>query len=1095
MKMYIRRWLAVLAFCAIAWPASQGFAQGVTTGAIGGIVTTAQGQPVEGADVIAIHEPSGTTYAGVTRADGRFSIPGMRVGGPYSVTVAYTGAAAGGTAFAPETQADVSVTLGVATDLSFVVRPIALTEEITVTAQIDPVFSSSRTGAATAVSRDELAMLPTVSGRISDIARLTPQANGSGTSFGGMDDRFNNMTVDGSNFNNSFGIEGQPGDRTGVAPISLEAIEQVQVSIAPFDVRQGNFVGAAVNTVTRSGTNQLSGSFYHRFRNEAFVGTEARGERFDPGTFNTRNTGGWASGPIVRNRLFVFGNFEDEADRRPGTTFIANPGGQPAAGNTTRVLASDLMQLSAFLRTNFNYDTGNFEGYDDETPARRLLIRTDYNLNSSNKFSFRYNHLDSRTDTLLSTSSSLGFGRASGRDTSFLSFQSSNYQILENIRSGIAEWNSIIGGSMSNSLIGGYTSQDESRRSRGTMFPFVDILEGTTAYTSFGFEPFTPNNELRYNTFQLQDNFTRFGTRHSLTFGGSIERYESENVFFPGSQSAYVYNSMADFYADANDYLANPNRTVSPVTLRRFQVRYVNIPGLEKPVQPLQVWYGGAYAQDEWRPRRDLTVTAGVRFDVPKFGDTAYTNAAADALTFRDETGAGVQYSTGKLPDPTILWSPRVGFNWDVRGDQQTQLRGGTGVFTGRPAYVWISNQIGNTGVLTGFERLDNTTARPFHPDPDRYKPTEVTGGPAASYELAVTDPDFKFPQLWRTNIAVDRRLPFGVIGTVELLYSRDVNGMAYINANLPEAQAAFVGADTRPRWTNNRLHAHIANAIVLQNQDIGSAWNVATTLSKAAAFGLSVKGAYRYGESKNTVDPSSIAFGNWANNPHAWDPNNPGLGFASDSPGHRLFVSATYAKEYFSFGNTSVSVFWDGHTNGSASYVFAGDLNRDGANGNDLVYIHRDVSEMNFQTFTAGGRTFTAADQAQAWNAYIEQDDYLSGRRGQYAERGAVFLPMVWRADLSVTQGLFRDIGGSRNGFEIRLDIENFSNLLNSDWGVGQRVIRNQILTNPGVDAAGQPTYRLAVVDNQLLTRSFETTASQSDVYRFMISLRYSFN
>src|SRR5688572_11130246 len=302
--MYIRRWPVVLAFCAVAaWPFGNLYAQGVTTGAISGIVTDAQQEPVAGASVIAIHEPSGTTYEAVTRADGRFSMPGMRVGGPYSVTIAYVGA--GGTAFAPETQADVMVNLGVGTDLKFSVQPIAVQEEITVSAQADPVFSSTRTGAATSVSRQDIANIPTVSGNISDLTRLTPQATG--RSFAGQDNRQNNMTVDGSYFNSPFGLgQGQPGGRTLVAPISLESIEQVQVNVAPFDVRQGNFVGAAVNTVTRSGTNQLTASVYHRMRNEDFVGTEANGLTVNPGTFTFRDTGIWAGAPIIRNKLFVF---------------------------------------------------------------------------------------------------------------------------------------------------------------------------------------------------------------------------------------------------------------------------------------------------------------------------------------------------------------------------------------------------------------------------------------------------------------------------------------------------------------------------------------------------------------------------------------------------------------------------------------------------------------------------------------------------------------------------------------------------------------------------------------------------------------------
>jgi hypothetical protein len=1068
------------------------FAQGVTTGQIAGIVVDAQKQPVAGASVIAIHEPSGTTYETTSRADGRFSIPNMRVGGPYTVTVAYTGG--GAAAFEPQTKQDVVVNLGVATDLTFEVAGITVTETVTVTAVTDTVFSSARTGAATSVSRDELAMLPTISGRLSDMTRLTPQA--AGTSFGGQDNRLNNITVDGSSFNNSFGLAGAPGERTGVAPISLEAIEQVQVSVAPFDVRQGNFVGAGVNTVTRSGTNRVTGSVYHRFRNEEFVGTEAAGNTVNPGTFDYRNTGFWASGPIVRNRLFAFGLFEDGEETRPLTTFRANSGTEAVGGNVTRVLASHLNDLSSFLSRNFNYETGPFQEYDDQTPERRFTLRNDFNVNTNNKLSFRYNYLDSSTDVSVSSSSSLLRGRSTF-STNYLSFQSSNYQILENIRSGIGEWSSILGSTMSNSLIIGYTKQDESRGSIN-IFPFVDIWEGGQSYTSFGAEPFTPNNELRYNTFQIQNNFTRFGNRHSLTVGASLERYESENVFFPGSQSAYLYNSLADFYTDVQGYLANPNRTTSPITLNRFQVRYMNIPGLDKPVQPLEVLYGGVYAQDEWRPRNNLTVTAGLRVDIASFGDTAYANEQADGLSFRDETGQAVRYSTGQLPEASPLWSPRVGINWDVFSNQRTQVRGGTGVFTGRPAYVWISNQIGNTGVLTGFVTLDNTTARPFHPDPNHYKPSNVTGAPAASYELALTDNGFKFPQIWRSNIGVDQKLPGGIVGTVEFLYNKDVNGIYYINANLPAAQTAFAGADNRPRWTGNRIYSHISNAVVLKNQDVGSSYNFSTSLSKVTGYGLSLRGAYSYSISKNTVDPGSIAFGSWAGNPHSGDPNNPGIGYSTpfgNSLGHRVFVNASFSREYFGFGGTTFSVFWEARNAGNTSYVFAGDMNGDGASNSDLIYIPRDQSEMNFSTFTAGGRTFTAAEQAAAFETYIQQDRYLRDRRGQYAERGRVLLPMFSRVDVSVMQDLFANLGGRRHSGQIRLDIFNFGNLLNSDWGVNDRLIRNQILTNPAVDAQGRATYRLAVVSNQLLTRSYEKASSTSDVWSLMVSFRYTFN
>lgn len=1068
-------------------------AQGVTSSALNGTITDTNGDPLPSANIIAVHVPSGSQYGATSRLDGRFSIQGMRVGGPYTVTVSFVG-------YQNQVQENIYLSLGVTTNLEFVLSDVSIEiGEVTVTAQRDAIFSSDRTGAATSVGLENIQVLPTISRRIGDFTRLTPQAGGNNT-FAGQDNRLNNITVDGSYFNNSFGLAGQPGDRTGVAPISIDAIEQLQVAIAPYDVRQGNFVGAGVNTVTKSGTNEYSGSVYYLWRGESQVGTRAEELTFNPGEFSYYNIGGRLGGPIIKNKLFFFANYENESLTQPGTTFLANTGGQPVAGNVTRVLASDLDQLSSFLKSNFGYETGPYQGYDFETPAKRYLLRLDYNLDDRNKISLRYTHLDSQTDVLLSNSSSLGFGT---RRTNLngLNFQNSNYIILENIRSIVGEWNTSIGNNMSNNLIVGYTYNDESRDSKGSLFPMVDILESNTVYTTFGFEPFTPNNELRYKSLQLQDNFTWFLTEHYLTFGVSLERYESENVFFPGSQSVYVYNSLADFFTDANGYLADPNRTVSDVSLRRFQVRWSNIPGQEKPIQPLEVYYGGIYAQDEWLVHKNFKLSAGVRIDVPFFNETGFRNSQVDTLVFKDENGNQVQFKTDKLPDANILFSPRLGFNWDVNGQGTTQVRGGTGIFTGRPAYVWISNQIGNNGVLTGFERLDNTLNRPFNPDINHYKPTNVTGEPASQYELALTDPDFKFPQLWRSNIAVDQRLPFGLIATGEFLYSKDVNGVYYINANLADPNTNFVGVDDRPRWTTgNRINSFIDNAIVLKNQDEGYSWSLSASLEKPFSNGWFAKAAYSYGESKNTVDPGSIAFGSWNNNPHAGDPNNPGLGFSANSPRHRVFASLSYSFGNVDnsgdvFGATTVSLFWEGFTQGNTSYVFGGDLNGDGGTSNDLIYIHNDISEMNFEEYTSSGVTFTRDQQAAAWEKFIEQDEYLSERRGEYAERGGVFLPMVYRADFSIIQDVYFNLFNKRNSIQLRLDILNVGNFLNKEWGVGQNLINNQPLIPRGADAEGKAQYRLRSIGTELMSKSLQQTLNVADVYRIQFGVRYTFN
>lgn len=1086
--------IAALAVGFLCFHINSIYGQGVTTSSMSGVVKDKDGAPVYGANVIAKHVPSGTLFGAATRADGRYNILGMRVGGPYSVTVSYVG-------YKTEPKENITLTLGQESKLNFVMYEESLElGEVEIVAERNSIINASRTGAATSVSSTAISSLPTINRRIEDMARLTPQYNpsGFGFSFAGQDNRMNNVTIDGSYFNNDFGLAGQPGDRTGVSPISLETLEQLQVNIAPFDVRQGNFVGAGVNAVTKSGTNQYSGALYYQWRNDGMVGTKAHGFDVPVGTFDYSQIGLTLSGPILKDKLFFFANYEQDEVIQPGTTYRAKTAADTGVGgNVTRVLASDLDALSVFLRDTLGYDPGDYQGYDFKTPSKRFLIKLDYSINDHNKFSVRYNFLDSKTDVLLSNSSSLGNGTRRSNLTG-LNFSNSNYAILENIHSVIGELNSTFGSNMANKFIIGYTHHDESRESKGAFFPMVDILDQGTVYTTFGFEPFTPNNELRYSSFQLQDNFSYFMDKHNLTFGFSYEYYKSENVFFPGSQSVYVYNSLQDFYTDARDYYANPNRTVSPVTLKTFQVRWSNIPGQTKPVQPLEVNYLGLYGQDEWQFTDAVRFTVGLRFDVPYFGDTGYRNAKADALHFLNQDGDSVSFKTKSLPDANILFSPRLGVNWDVMGDRTLQVRGGTGVFTGKPAYVWISNQVGNTGVLTGFASSTNTTARPFNPDPNTYKPADslITGAPASSYELALTDPDFKFPQLWRTNFAVDYQLPwYGLIGTTEFLYSKDINGMAYYDANLPNSDTSFAGADNRTRYLSRKVHSYVDNATVLTNQSSGYSWNWTVALEKPESMGLFGKIAYSYGTAKNTVDPGSIARGSWTGNTISDNPNDPAVSYSATAAGHRVLAAVSYKAQYFDMGSTTFSLFWQGYNVGRSSYVFSGDANGDGGTGNDLIYVPRDASEMNFQEYTSGSTTFTVADQQAAWDAFIEQDDYLKDRRGKYAERNGVLLPMVFRADFSIVQEVFKNLGKNRNALQFRLDILNVGNMLDDKWGVSQSLTSTSPLTSPGVDSEGKLRYRLRSINGALISKSYQYNAGLTDVWRIQLGVRYSFN
>ena len=443
-----------------------------------------------------------------------------------------------------------------------------------------------------------------------------------------------------------------------------------------------------------------------------------------------------------------------------------------------------------------------------------------------------------------------------------------------------------------------------------------------------------------------------------------------------------MYNSLSDFYADANAFL---NHTASPVAPREFQVRYNNIPGQVKPLQPLDVYTVGGYAQDEYQVTRDLKVTGGIRFDIPSFGNTGFDNPNADALTFMDENGNPVHYNSAKLPSAKVLMSPRLGFNYDVFGDRTTQVRGGTGIFTGKPAYVWISNQIGNTGVLTGFLQVTDTTQLKnyhFNPNPDAYKPTNVTGAPASTYELALTDPNYKFPQQWRSDVAVDQQLPFGFIGTVEGIYGREINGEYYINANQTVPNSSFSGPDNRPRWVTvtpgvnpTRINQNVQDATVIKNESNGYNWSVSATVERPLLAGIYGKVGYNYAVAKNTVDPGSIAFGSWSANQVPGNANNAPVAYSQTSPGSRVFASASYTSD----GGTTLTLFWDSYTYGNGSYTVSGDLNGDGNSSNDLIYIPRNQSEMNFVQNTQSGVTVTPAQQAAAWDAYISQDPYLA--------------------------------------------------------------------------------------------------------------------
>ena len=581
-------------------------------------------------------------------------------------------------------------------------------------------------------------------------------------------------------------------------------------------MRQGNFVGAGVNTVTRSGGNTFHGSIYRQFRDDSMVGTQAGNNVVNVGTFEFANTGGWVSGPIWKNKAFFFFNVEDESLTEPGTTFRANTGGETAAGGTTRVLASDLDNLSNFLSSNFGYQTGGYQGYDHEVPARRYLVKGDYNLNTQQQDHVplhppRLDHRRAASATPRRSASATAARSTTGAELPELELpeqgRTSARASASGTRRSATRWPT-----PSSSATRSRT-RDRAARGTGELFPLVDILDAGTIYTSFGYEPFTPNNELRYNTFQVQNNFTKFANKHTLTFGATAERYDSTNVFFPGSQSVYVYNSLADFYTDANDYLANPNRTMSPVSLRRFQVRWSNIPGQDEPLQPLEVLYAGAYAQDEWAVRDNLKITAGIRLDVPELRRHRLRQRRADALTFRDENGSPVQYSTAKLPDPKLLWSPACRLQLGRRREPQHAGARRHGHLHG-PAGLRVDlepdRQHGRAHGLRAAGRQHDRAA--VQPEPGRVQADQRHRRAGVELRARADRSRLQVP----AAVAHQHRASTSACSgawSAPRSTSTTVTSTACTTSTptCRPRRRAFTGADARPRYTNNRIHSNVS--------------------------------------------------------------------------------------------------------------------------------------------------------------------------------------------------------------------------------------------------------------------------------------------
>lgn len=1069
----------------------------ITTSTISGVVKNSKGEVLTGASVHAVHTPTGTEYFASTNKSGVYVFPAVRVGGPYTLHASFVGLNKG------EVK-DVNAQLGLTTNVDFeLIDGTISLNEITIKGSKNPIFSKDKTGSSQQFGRRELQSVPITGARTIDgVTKYTPFGNG--TSFGAQDSRMNNFTIDGSQFNNNFGLgsSAQAGGRTGASAISLDAIDQLQVNVAPYDVRQSGFTGAGINAVTRSGTNDIEGSVYGTMRDNSskFVGNSANGVPVTASKFDEKVWGFRMGAPIIKNKLFIFGNYETISRTEPGTTWISD--GSPLNGSQiSRVKYVDMKALSDFMKQKFAYETGAWEGYSNTNESNKFLIRTDWNINSKHKLMARYVHHNSSAEINISNSQSAGAGN---RTTQFnaMAFKNSGYIIMDNTRSGVIELNSKFSNTLHNNLIVGYDKQIEDRAYLSQMFPTIDIREGSATYTSVGFDPFTPGNKLNYGTFHITDNITKYMEKHTLTGGVNFESYKSNNLFYPASNGVYIFNSLNDFYTAANQSLAaggNPS-TFAPA---RFQMRYSALPGGAEPMQVLKTNRLDFYGQDVWSLTKDLKLTFGVRTAVISFDNTALENKAVSAMAFAN----GEKFNTGQLPKTQVLWEPRFGFNWDVEGKKSTQVRGGTGIFTGRPPYVFVSNQVGNNGVLTGFIDVSGAAAASygFTANPAKYF-TPSTPTLPTTFDLAFTDPNYKFPQVWRTNIAVDQKLPwFGLVASAEVFYNKSLNAVHYYNANLESPTGTLAGSDNRAKFANNdpgtRINDNVSMGAVLTSKDGPYHKAMIVKLEKPYSKGFWGSVAYTLSEARDFMSAGSIASGSWQSARSVNGNNNLPLSLSDNNLPQRVVGIAGYRIEYGGKygGATTITLGYVGAKSNPFSYFVAGDLNGDRVRDNELVYVPKAAAEVKFLPLTVGTRTYTDVEQQTAFDAFINQDPYLSGRRGQYAERNGLVLPFLHRFDLSVAQDFFVKVKEQKNTFQVRLDILNAGNLVNDKWGVSQRATAPALLNFVSYNAAGEPQYRLSTQRNvdgttTLAKNTFQRNSSVFDVWTAQLGVRYIF-
>ena len=1079
------------------------FAQ-LTTSSLNGLVADASGEPVIGAAVIATHTESGTSYATVTNNEGRYYINGMRAGGPYKVEVSCLGY---------RTVAFTDVTLQLAESLSLNAKledDAQMLSEAIVISDATSKFAAEKTGAATNISNRQIADLPTVSRSITDVTRLSPYG-GNGMSFAGADGRTANFTVDGANFNNNFGLnDGLPG---GGSPISIDAIEEMQVVISPYDVRQTNFIGGGVNAITKSGTNTFKGSAYIYHRNENMRGDTVEGETVAGARDKDRNTtyGFTLGGPIVKNKLFFFANFEYSkiptvANRWRGST----DGVGNADANISRTTLEDLEKVSKHLKDKYGYETGSWTDFPANESNMKVLARLDWNINDKNHLALRYNYtLNKAWSSPNSSSMDGGTRSAYGRTSLYgMSYANSMYSIDNVVHSLSLDLNSRISDNLSNQFLATLSLLNDVRGTDSSDFPFIDIRndDGSAPmpYISAGYELFTWNNAVHNTHIGIKDDITWYGGKHKVTAGINYEYQMADNSYMRNGTGYYRYLSLDDFL----------NERAPEVVCLTY-----GYDGEENPAARVQFHKLGLYAQDEWQANENFKLTYGVRFDGLFFDNKdLMTNNAILALNYGvahsaekpDEHVDGCRHiDTGKWPNSNISVSPRVGFVWDVLGDKSLKFRGGTGLFSGRLPLVFFTNMPSNSGMvqyqailgpkgdqvdmsqfagkILNRKELYNKLVELGYPT--TIKPEDGTL-PSA---ISAVDPKFKMPQVWKTSLAIDYAFPtsFPFSVSAEAIYNKTVNGVCLTDWNVKPVDGftRFNGVDNRPIYQKGNYLYTSKSAYVLENTHRGYGWSATASINMEPVKGLYLSAAYTHTASKEiTGMPGSNASSvlNYMGTVNG--PNDPGLHNSQYVTPDRFFANLSYSDKC---GNHFGIIYetWRGGYN--YSYMTQNDINGDGYNY-DLIFIPTDEQVAN------GDFRFVSPEDADRFLAYVHNDKYLSKHQGEYAEAYSVYSPWVHRIDFSYKHDFKVRIGKSVNTLQLSFDLKNALNLFNSNWGVSKYMNpdlgEGRILKYEGVDKEGYATFSTAKAYSGT-TETWQRLHSIGQCWYASVGIRYMFN